>query len=667
MRIQQFLWAIVFSFTLIFLPHTSYALDVVDTNPPLITLVGQAAINIHIGDIYTDEGATALDDIDGDITANIIKTGSVDVNVPGTYTLNFDVSDNAHNNAPTVSRIVIVSQLDQVQKETILIRNGDAVIYNGEIDLPAEGNINILDNLGISHQVNTRSVLGVLYSLDQNTDSFSLSNLQYFDSFSSFYIKCITPSGANELCDSWQYVVGGFSPWTSVDSTLVTGGENITLYFGNPYRVNFTSTSITTADSIIATAQSYNYTDNTWNIRTGVTIGVTVPNPDDPWNPTVVATYPVDANGEATISFSTEGSYDVGISEDYYFPSYKIIVAKQSSGGGGGGGTLTSMSVSQALAFLSVNQRTNGSFGDALYTDWAAIAISGAGNQAQSLKTKIFEYLKNNTYQSSSLTDNERHAMALMALGINPYSDTGVDYIKKITTSFDGAQFGDPSLYNDDIFAIIVLSKAGFGSNEEIIKKNINFIISKQQGDGSWGSVDMTGAGIQALRSFSDISGVAQSITLAESYLRNSQDGGGGFGNSSSTSWAMQALYPNPSFGSNMTNADKYLALLQDKDGGLDVQSSLESRIWATSYAIPAILRLSWSNILQSFSKQNNTNGDTNNNLVVTPTPVVKIVETIEPIKKVVEDTKPIVKKKKKIKLRILNIQRLALKRWMQE
>lgn len=647
MKTQKILGTLALSLLLIFSPSFSQAEDIIDTNPPVITLIGSSTVNINVGDTYIDEGATAFDDIDGDITGNIVKTGSVDTSIAGTYTINFDVADNAHNNATTVSRTIVVASLQQTLKETILIRNGDSVVYTGEIDLPTEGTVDIADNLGVIHLVNSRSVLGVLYALDQASDSFSLSNLQYYDSFSSFYIKCITPSGASELCDSWQYVVGGFSPWTSVDSTLVTGGESIALYFGNPYRVSLTSTNITTADTITAKSESYNYTDNTWSVRTGVIIGVTVPNPNDQWNPTVVATYPVDANGEAVISFTTEGTYTIGVSEDYYFPYYIVTVNKPSSGGGGGV-TPTSISLSQAISFLSVNQKPNGSFGDMLYTDWAAIAIAGAGSQAQNLKTKIFDYFKNSSYQSSTLTDNERHAMALMSLGINPYSDTGIDYIKKITNSFDGIQFGDLSLYNDDVFAIVVLSKAGFTSNDEIIKNDIDFIISKQQGDGSWGSVDMTGAAIQALRQFQDISGVTQSISLAESYLKSYQDGAGGFGNSSSTSWAMQGMYPNSSLNSNMTNADKYLALLQDKDGGLDAQATLESRIWSTSYAIPATLRLSWTSILQSFQKQSNTNGDVNDNPIIPLSPVIKPVEISEPIKKVTEDVKPIVKKKKK-------------------
>jgi hypothetical protein len=78
-----------------------------DTNPPTITLNGSAAIQLTVGDTFTDPGATALDDVDGDLTAKIVVSGSVDTSTPGMYTLTYSVSDAAGNNAQ-VSRVVTV-------------------------------------------------------------------------------------------------------------------------------------------------------------------------------------------------------------------------------------------------------------------------------------------------------------------------------------------------------------------------------------------------------------------------------------------------------------------------------------------------------------------------------------------------------------------------------
>lgn len=77
---------------------------------PLITLIGDATININTGDPFEDPGATAIDDVDGDISANIVVGGDmVDVNTPGTYVITYNVSDSEGNAANEVTRTVIVS------------------------------------------------------------------------------------------------------------------------------------------------------------------------------------------------------------------------------------------------------------------------------------------------------------------------------------------------------------------------------------------------------------------------------------------------------------------------------------------------------------------------------------------------------------------------------
>ena len=59
--------------------------------------------------MYADEGATATDDIDGDITDSLIVGGDVvDVNTAGAYIITYNVSDEAGNSAVEVSRTVNV-------------------------------------------------------------------------------------------------------------------------------------------------------------------------------------------------------------------------------------------------------------------------------------------------------------------------------------------------------------------------------------------------------------------------------------------------------------------------------------------------------------------------------------------------------------------------------
>ncbi len=79
-----------------------------DTDAPVVTLNGDAVVNICQGESYTDAGATASDICSGDISGSIVMTGSVDTNVPDTYILYYNVEDACGNEATEITRTVVV-------------------------------------------------------------------------------------------------------------------------------------------------------------------------------------------------------------------------------------------------------------------------------------------------------------------------------------------------------------------------------------------------------------------------------------------------------------------------------------------------------------------------------------------------------------------------------
>ncbi len=79
-----------------------------DTTPPVITLLDTSPIDVEIGSLYTDAGATASDNIDGDLTDSINTSNPVDTSTLGTYTVSYDVSDSSGNAAAQVTRTVNV-------------------------------------------------------------------------------------------------------------------------------------------------------------------------------------------------------------------------------------------------------------------------------------------------------------------------------------------------------------------------------------------------------------------------------------------------------------------------------------------------------------------------------------------------------------------------------
>lgn len=82
--------------------------NIVDTTIPVITLVGASTVSQEATLVYNDLGATASDNTDGDITSSIVVTSTVNTGLLGSYTVRYNVSDAAGNDAVEVVRTVNV-------------------------------------------------------------------------------------------------------------------------------------------------------------------------------------------------------------------------------------------------------------------------------------------------------------------------------------------------------------------------------------------------------------------------------------------------------------------------------------------------------------------------------------------------------------------------------
>src|SRR5439155_926728 len=80
----------------------------IDTIAPDVTITGLAEVNVEVGSTYTDAGATASDNVNGNLTSSIVTVNPVDTSTPGTYTVTYDVSDSSGNAATQVTRTVNV-------------------------------------------------------------------------------------------------------------------------------------------------------------------------------------------------------------------------------------------------------------------------------------------------------------------------------------------------------------------------------------------------------------------------------------------------------------------------------------------------------------------------------------------------------------------------------
>ena len=85
-----------------------------DTTLPTITVLGSATVTSSLNVPYTDAGATALDDEDGDITSSITMSGwsTANKDMKGSYTITYTVSDAAGNTATATRTVNVVNDAE---------------------------------------------------------------------------------------------------------------------------------------------------------------------------------------------------------------------------------------------------------------------------------------------------------------------------------------------------------------------------------------------------------------------------------------------------------------------------------------------------------------------------------------------------------------------------
>jgi len=230
----------------------------------------------------------------------------------------------------------------------------------------------------------------------------------------------------------------------------------------------------------------------------------------------------------------------------------------------------SSPEIDRAVSYLSSIQNEDGSVGSYSDSAWVAIALSTAGiDPAGWGKHSILDYIKDNPDElvaSFNLpADLARNILAIVAAGQDPYSFgigndivTNGNYVKSLLDTYDGSQFGVTDSINEDCWAVIALSGAGYKPDDEIIINTADFIKSNRGTDNGWSwaapvneyyyesDPDNTAAAIMALACAGETAD-SPYITAGLEYLKNIQAPSGGFSsygvvNTGSTAWVISAL-----------------------------------------------------------------------------------------------------------------------------
>lgn len=169
----------------------------------------------------------------------------------------------------------------------------------------------------------------------------------------------------------------------------------------------------------------------------------------------------------------------------------------------------------RGAAWFEANQAASGDLG----SDWAMTALAAVGLNAADVSTSLAAPSAQDFYlgewQASgpggAATDAERGILAGVAGGIQASRLAAVtdtekgNLVARLAELFDGTQIGDAGLLNDDIFGVLALRQAG--APQPLLRQSVDYLRTKQLGDGGWSwsaspgataDIDMTGSAVAA-------------------------------------------------------------------------------------------------------------------------------------------------------------------------
>jgi hypothetical protein len=123
-----------------------------DTIPPVITLNGSVYFDVILNSVYVDPGATAMDDIDGNVTANIatnITALNPNVNLTGDYLITYIVSDIAGNSDTAIRHVRVFNQAEIFASSS----------YNGYDSCSSIGVVTFNDSILPDQTLNNRIII----------------------------------------------------------------------------------------------------------------------------------------------------------------------------------------------------------------------------------------------------------------------------------------------------------------------------------------------------------------------------------------------------------------------------------------------------------------------------------------------------------------------------
>lgn len=334
--------------------------------------------------------------------------------------------------------------------------------------------------------------------------------------------------------------------------------------------------------------------------------------------------------------------------------------------------------IDNGLNFLRSKQDATGRIntGFSAPSQWSAIAFAANGIDISTVKNpsvSLQDFLISNVpSEQSAATDWANQILAIVATNGDSTNYNGVNYVNHLESFYNNNQIGYLTSLNDDIFGLLALIASGNNANPQIEQNTLNFITTHQASDSggfSWSpdttcqycdpTPSMTAAAIQALQEAKshNISNpnLEDSLSKAQAYIANHQNGDGGFGDygpsdTDTTGWVLMAFNVlNMQNSTQAVSARKWLISQQSNvDGGITAfdygSNKFISNASTTAQAVIGLAGKSWilkifdpssaitpSPIAQTPTPTPTPTDNSSSSTSVTPTPTATPVPTATP------------------------------------
>tara|TARA_B100001093_G_scaffold141762_1_gene134266 strand:- start:83 stop:1369 length:1287 start_codon:yes stop_codon:yes gene_type:complete len=213
--------------------EVEFTTNILDTTPPVITIIGDNPLEINIGENYTEFGATAIDDIDGDITQDIIiDSSNINTTLVGSYVVTYSVADSSNNLTVEVRVVIVIDNsvlfnCDGNPVPTIVYGNQEWTVENACYITYRDGTPipEVTDNVEWS-----TLTTGAWAYYNNDTTKPRLYNW-----YAVMGIHDTDPNTPNKEFAPENWHVPSYSEWTTLELHLVTNGYN---YDGTPPEEN---------------------------------------------------------------------------------------------------------------------------------------------------------------------------------------------------------------------------------------------------------------------------------------------------------------------------------------------------------------------------------------------------------------------------------------------